>query len=283
MNELPFESAKNENSKSLVTSKDSKKLIRDYIFYGLVSNGFNVAYDLLYKNREILDLFADCLVRFEKIREPEIANFSFKFFSENSLKRTKTFGFFQNKNKKIENLKSLAAFPSLGGSQATPSKGYERTGGGPRAPLYAERDLRGVRMRVPSLDFQEFSVFRNTLKRKEKTLSKYVTLRKTSSSCLAYEHTGDDLGTPSMAFPPPRWPGVASEPLQKEMQGHRASLASSFSSFFEKRENLRTAKNLLKDQSFRDMRGEKEMEPWWGQFSRKPYKRLIGLDTIRRM
>jgi hypothetical protein len=67
------------------------------------------------------------------------------------------------------------------------------------------------------------------------------------------------------------------------MQGYRASLASSFSSFFEKRENLRTPKNLLKDQSFRDMRGEKEMEPWWGQFSRKPYKRLIGLDTIRRM
>jgi hypothetical protein len=125
-----------------------------------------------------------------------------------------------------------------------------------------------------SLDFQKISAFRNTLKGKEKKLSKYVTLRKTSSPCLAYKHTGDDLGIPSMAFPPP---------LQKEMQGHRASLASSFFSFFEKRENLRTPKNLLKDQFFRDMKGEKEMEPWWGQFSRKPYKRLIGLDTIRRM
>jgi SpoVK/Ycf46/Vps4 family AAA+-type ATPase len=244
LNQLPFESAINENSKSLVTSNDFKKLIRDYIFYGLVSNGFNVAYDLLHKNREILDLFADCLVRFEKIREPEIANFSFKFFSENSLKRIKTYGFFQNKNKRIENLKPLAAFPSLGG-----------------------------RTRVPIIDFQKFLALRKILKEKEKTLSKYVTLRKNSSLCLAYEHTGNDLGSPSM-FP---------SPLQKEMQGHRASLASSFSSFFEKRENLRTPKNLLKDQFFRDMRSEKEMEPWWGQFSRKPSKRLIGLDTIRRM
>jgi SpoVK/Ycf46/Vps4 family AAA+-type ATPase len=143
-NKLSFGSAKDENSKSLVTSNDSKKLIRDYIFYGLVSNGFNVAYDLLHKNREILDLFADCLVRFEKIREPEIANFSFKFFSENSLKKIKTSGFFQNKNKKIKNLKPLAPFPSLGvrrpplftQSEAVPFTGEEGV-----LPLHKGRDM----------------------------------------------------------------------------------------------------------------------------------------------
>lgn len=92
----------NEDSKSLVTSNDFKKLIRDYIFYGLVSNGFNAAFNLLHNNREILDLFADCLVRFEKIREPEIANFSIKFFSDNVSQNKQEFSALRNPLKSKE-------------------------------------------------------------------------------------------------------------------------------------------------------------------------------------
>jgi len=87
------EHAKNENSNSLVTSNDFKKLIRDYIFFGLVSNGFNAAFNLLHEKREILDFFADSLVRFEKIREPEIANFSLNFFSDTFPQNQKTKNF----------------------------------------------------------------------------------------------------------------------------------------------------------------------------------------------
>jgi SpoVK/Ycf46/Vps4 family AAA+-type ATPase len=294
---------KNENSKSLVTSNDFKKLIRDYIFYGLVSNGFNAAFNLLHTNREILDLFADCLVRFEKIREPEIANFSVKFFSENF-----------SQNKKTENLKPLVSFCF---------------------PPYANDHFRSVREGDErKLDFQEFSALRNPLKLKEfdghsrpsreKTLFKNVNFKNIYSPWLSYEQRANGFGTLSSLSErqiyrslspllgirrPPLFTRSAANEGEKEKKeerkiqdprtslevstsvkkgGHGTPLASFF---FEKKENLRTAqnkdfsnkKNLLKDQSFKEIKRKEEIEPWWGQFSRKPYKRLIGLDTIRRI
>jgi|LakMenE01Jun11ns_1017448.scaffolds.fasta_scaffold9959531_21 SpoVK/Ycf46/Vps4 family AAA+-type ATPase len=277
---------KNENSKSLVTSNDFKKLIRDYIFYGLVSNGFNAAFNLLHNNREILDLVADCLVRFEKIREPEIANFSVKFFSDNF-----------SQNKKTENLKPLVSFCF---------------------PPYAKQG--GDKQK---LDFQEFSAFRNPLQPKEKTLFKNVNFKNISSPWLSYEERTNDLGTLSslserqvyrslspflgVRRPPLFTRSAANEGEKKKeerkIQDPRTSLEASLyqkkgnhrtplaSFFFEKKKDLRTAqnkdfskkKNLLKDQSLKEIKGKEEIEPWWGQFSRKPYKRLIGLDTIRRI
>jgi hypothetical protein len=259
---------KNENSKSLVTSNDFKKLIRDYIFYGLISNGFNAAFNLLHNNREILDLVADCLVRFEKIREPEIANFSVNFFSDNF-----------SQNKKTENLKPLVSFSF---------------------PPHAKRE--GDERK---LDFQEFSALRNPFKLKEKTLFKNVNFQNISSPWLSYEQRGNGLGTLSSLSERQVYRslspllGEKEKKEQKKIQDLRTSLQASVcekksghgtslaSSFFEKKENLRTGhsnkKNLLKDQSLKEIKGEEEIEPCWGEFSRKPYKRLIGLDTIRRI
>ena len=57
-----------------VTWNDLYKLDRDYIYQALILTCFNKAFSLLDENRELLDYFADYLMRHETIRQDEISN-----------------------------------------------------------------------------------------------------------------------------------------------------------------------------------------------------------------
>nr|YP_009105873.1 cell division protein [Microthamnion kuetzingianum]AIT94677.1 cell division protein [Microthamnion kuetzingianum] len=58
---------------------DLYKNHRDSLYQALVLSSFNKAFSLLDKNREIIDSFADYLLRYETIRENEISSFFLQF------------------------------------------------------------------------------------------------------------------------------------------------------------------------------------------------------------
>jgi SpoVK/Ycf46/Vps4 family AAA+-type ATPase len=75
-----------EKPNSLITCNDFPMLIKDYIAFGIVSNGFNTAFACLHESREMLDLFADSMVRFDRIRDPDLSKIYLRFCSKGLLK-----------------------------------------------------------------------------------------------------------------------------------------------------------------------------------------------------
>nr|YP_009106355.1 cell division protein [Fusochloris perforata]AIT95165.1 cell division protein [Fusochloris perforata] len=67
---------------------DLYKMNRDFLYQGLVLSSFNKAFLILDENREILDFFADYLLRYETLREHEIANIFLQFQSKFSSFKT---------------------------------------------------------------------------------------------------------------------------------------------------------------------------------------------------
>nr|YP_009105472.1 cell division protein [Parietochloris pseudoalveolaris]AIT94099.1 cell division protein [Parietochloris pseudoalveolaris] len=69
----PSTKASSSRKSFSATWNDLYKFDRDYIYHGLILNCFNKAFCILNDNREILDYFADYLIRNEILREYEIS------------------------------------------------------------------------------------------------------------------------------------------------------------------------------------------------------------------
>jgi len=97
---------------SLVNCNDLYAIDRDYIYHGLLLSCFNTAFNILDKNRELLDYFAAYLMRNDILRQHEINEILYKFQTESSLsKNTELIAFHkvekENKQQSLQKNKKI--------------------------------------------------------------------------------------------------------------------------------------------------------------------------------